>query len=142
VDTAGLADQLMPYLGAAIGAYGAAVVAKTQDTIADETVNMGRRLLRRIIKREQSHAPIHTAITDLAHAQKDANAADTDDAMAALRLQVKKALAADPALAAELTRMLATATAPSGIIAMGERVAVIGTNTGVVQQGDNSTILR
>ncbi|GAA4190468.1 hypothetical protein [Microbispora amethystogenes] len=142
MDIAVLADQLMPYLTAAAGAYGQAVAAKAQDTIADETVSLGRRLLQRIIKRGQSHAQIQAAITDLAQAQKDANAADTDDAVAALRLQVKKALAADPALAAELTRMLPAAEAPSRVTAVGERVAVIGSNTGVVQQGDNSITLR
>ncbi|GAA0939389.1 hypothetical protein [Nonomuraea longicatena] len=142
MDMAALASQLMPYLSAAIGAYGAALAAKTQDVIADETVILGQRLLQRVLKREQSRAQIESAVNDLEQAQSDPEAGDVDDASAALRLQLKKALTADPEMAAEMARMLSDTTLSSGVTAVGERVAVIGVNVGVVQQGDDSTASR
>ncbi len=139
IDIAALADQLMPYLTAATGAYGAAVAAKTQDVVADETVGLGRRLVRRLLTRERSRPQIEAALDDLARSRNDA---DADDATAALRLQVKKALAADPALAAELAGMLPGVTVSGGITAVGERAAAVGVNAGVMQFGDNSIARR
>lgn len=74
MDMAALASQLVPYPNAAIGAHGAASAAKTHDAIANETVVVGRRLLQRILKREQSRAQIQSAINDLAQAQPDSGA--------------------------------------------------------------------
>jgi hypothetical protein len=142
MDMAALASQLMPYLSAAIGAYGAALAAKTQDVIADETVILGQRMLQRVLKREQSRAQIQSAVDDLEQAQSESGAEDVDDASAALRLQLKKALTADPEMAAEIAGMLSAAPLPGGVTAVGERVAVIGVNVGVVQQGDDSTASR
>ena len=139
LDIAALADQLMPYLTAAIGAYGAAVATKTQDVVADETVSLGRRLVRRLLTREQSRPQIEAALDDLAHARDDA---DTVDATAALRLQVRKALTADPALAAGLAGMLPAVMALGGVTAQGDRAAAIGVNAGVIQLGDNSIAQR
>jgi hypothetical protein len=136
MDIGALTDQLMPYLTSAIAAYGVAVAAKTQDTIADETVGLGRRLLQRILTRKESQPQIDAAITDLAQTPEDG------DAAAALRLQVRKALMADPVLVNELVEMLPPTSFPSRITAVGQRAAAVGINTGVIQFGDHSTTQR
>jgi len=43
-----LAAEMTPYISAAIGAYGGAVLARVRDSAADATVGLGRQLLQRI----------------------------------------------------------------------------------------------
>lgn len=121
-----------PYVSAAIGAYGSAVLTKAQDVAADETVSLGRRLLQRIWQRPESQAALGSAVSDRVQAP------DGDDSLAALRLQIKKALAADPALAKELADMLGPAAASMTVSAVGERAVAAGTNTGIIQTGDKA----
>jgi hypothetical protein len=42
-DVASLAAEMTPYVSAAVGAYGGAVLAKMRDEAADATVGLGRR---------------------------------------------------------------------------------------------------
>ncbi|MEW1836780.1 hypothetical protein AB0392_02325 [Nonomuraea angiospora] len=105
MDIVAIAGQVMPYITAAVGAYGAAVLTKTQDLAADESVNLGRRLLRRFAKREESRDRIESAVQDLVETPGD------EDLVAALRGQLKKALAADPELVRDVTELLRTASA-------------------------------
>jgi hypothetical protein len=100
MDIATVAAQVMPYLTAAIGAYGTAVWTKTQDVAAEETVSLGRRLLNRLGARKESRAALEAAVAEVVRAPDD------DDFTAALRGQVKKALAAEPGLAEEIVAML------------------------------------
>jgi len=100
VDIPALAGQVMPYITAAIAAYGAAVWTKAQDTMADETVSLGRRLLQRLARREESRPQLEAAVADVAESPRD------EDFVAALRGQIKKALAADAQLAADIEAML------------------------------------
>ena len=99
-DIAAIASQMMPYITAAIGAYGTAVWAKAQETAADETVSLGRRLLQRLARREESRPQLEAAVADVA------DAPDDEDFTAALRGQIKKALAADAQLAGDIAEML------------------------------------
>jgi hypothetical protein len=46
-EVASLAAEMTPYVSAAVGAYGGAVLAKVRDDAADATVGLGRRLLQR-----------------------------------------------------------------------------------------------
>ncbi|SEH03919.1 hypothetical protein SAMN05444920_14811 [Nonomuraea solani] len=108
MDIAALASQVMRYIMTTLGAFGTAVWAKAQDTAADETVSLGRRLLQRLGAREESRPALEGAVADAV-----AEPADEDYA-AALRGQIKKALAADPALAAEIEGMLAAAPIVAG----------------------------
>lgn len=108
MDIAAIASQVMPYITAAIGAYGAAVWTKAQDAVADETVSLGRRLLQRIARREQSRPQLEAAVADVAEARGD------EDFIAALRGQIKKALAADPELAGDVVAMLNEAPVIAG----------------------------
>jgi hypothetical protein len=99
-DATALAAEMTPYISAAIGAYGGAVLARVRDDAADATVGLGRRLLQRVFGHHGAREPLPGPLADLA--------ADPDDgdAMAAVRLSIRKALDADPALAAEVRAMI------------------------------------
>ncbi|MER7212307.1 hypothetical protein ABT340_35065 [Streptosporangium sp. NPDC000239] len=129
MNVADLANQVTPYVVAAIGAYGGAVLAKTQDLAADESVNLGRRLLRRFVKREESRDRIESAVQDLAGEPED------EDALAALRGQLKRALAADPELAGDVAELLRAASASTPVVNNGGQV-VAGSSI----SGDNVQI--
>ncbi|NAS20067.1 hypothetical protein GT755_00020 [Herbidospora sp. NEAU-GS84] len=111
MDVAEVAAQVVPYVTAAIGALGGAVWTKTQDavvdaaagSVADGVVGWGRRLLGRVAEREEGRPALESAVADVA-----ADPAD-QDAVAVLRVRIRKALAADPALAADIQQMLAAA---------------------------------
>ena len=63
-----------------------------------------------------------------------------EDRLAALRLQIRKAVAADAELAAELSQMLASAGVT--ITASGERSVASQTISGVVITGDDGQVTR
>jgi hypothetical protein len=102
-EMASLAADLTPYVSAAVGAYGGAVLAKVRDDAADATVGLGRRLLQRVFgsrrEGEPPPEPLAALIAD----------PDDNDALAAVRLAIRRALADDPGLQAEARSMLATA---------------------------------
>jgi hypothetical protein len=102
-EVATLAAEMTPYLSAAVVAYGGAVLAKVRDETADATVSLGRRLLQRVFGSRAAGEPLPEPLGALA--------ADPDDsdAQAAVRLVIRHALAADPALQAEVRSMLASA---------------------------------
>jgi hypothetical protein len=102
-DVASLAAEMTPYVSAAVGAYGGAVLARARDEAADATVGLGRRLLQRIFGTRGEGVPLPGALEDLAADPEDG------DALAAVRLLVRKVLGADPVLAAEVRSMLASA---------------------------------
>ncbi|WFE60053.1 hypothetical protein [Micromonospora sp. WMMD712] len=136
VDVSQTAAAVMPYVTAAIAAYGMSTLDKVRDTVVDKTsdatANVGHRLLRRLLGREESRAAIEDAVSDLASGEQDGTAA--------LRLQIRKALAADSELARELAAML-----PAGspqMKAAGDRSIAIQNNSGVANTGDNATIQR
>ena len=56
-DVASLAAEMMPYMSAAIGAYGAAVLATARDDAADVTVEVGRRLLQKVFGSRRKGEP-------------------------------------------------------------------------------------
>jgi hypothetical protein len=130
-DISSLLDQAVPAVGAAVSAYGVAVLTQAQDEAATATVQMGHRLLDRVLRRTPDRAPIEAAVTDLAET------ADDPDALAALRLQIRKALLADPSLMAELAALLPERPAARADGARG--VAVGGDLSGIVSTGDGAT---
>jgi len=76
-------------------------------------------------------------------AQDAAAHPDDEDALAALRLQLKKLLAEDDSLAQELARLLEQArTAGQTVIASGDRSVAIGGNVSgsVIVAGDKNTV--
>jgi len=131
-DVLSLAAEVMPYAIAAAGAYGAAVLAKVRDETADATVGLGRRLLQRLFGSRREGEPLPGALADLASDPGDA------DAQAAVRLMVRKLLAADLALASEVRSMLAAAQV--NVIASGKRSVAGQVISGVVVTGDDAVI--
>jgi hypothetical protein len=101
-EVASLAAQMTPYVSAAVGAYGGAVLAKVRDDAADATVGLGRRLLQRVFGQRREGEPLPEPLGALA--------ADPDDgdALAAVRLAIRQALADDPPLREEVQSMLAS----------------------------------
>jgi hypothetical protein len=133
-EVATLAAEVVPYASAAAAAYGGAVLAKVRDDAADATVGLGRRLLQRIFGIRGHDEPLPVPIADMVADPADA------DAAAALRLAVRKALAADPGLQAEVRVMLAQAGV--SITASGERSIAAQDISGVAVTGDDATITR
>ena len=125
-DVVSLAAEMTPYVSAAVGAYGGAVLAKVRDEAADATVGLGRRLLVRIFGSRREGEPLPGPLADLA--------ADPDDgdALAAVRLVVRRALAADPTLEAEVRAMLAAAPAVSQQVRAGRDAYTAGRDQTVI----------
>lgn len=99
-DVASLAADMTPYISAAVGAYGGAVLAKARDEAADATVSLGRRLLQKVFGPKDEAAPLPGELADLVADPGDM------DALASCRLAIRKALSLDPALEAEIRSML------------------------------------
>ena len=99
-DLVTLVSDLSPYVTAAVSAYGGAVLAKTQEEAADVTVSWGRKILQRIFG---VSAEVPEAVADLVAEPED------EDLQAALRARIRKLLAADAGLAAEVEQMLGQA---------------------------------
>jgi hypothetical protein len=135
-ELATLASDISPYVTAAIGAYGAAVLSTARDQAADATVGLGRRFLQRIFgRRLPEETP--SAVTELAASPDDL------DLQAALRVAIRHALAADPELVADLRQQLDGAGAGGvTVTASGERSVAAQTISGVVVTGDNGTVVR
>lgn len=102
-EVATLAAEATPYVTAAIGAYGGAVLAKVRDDAADATVGLGRRLLQRVFGRRQEHEPLPEPLAQLADDPGDA------DALGAVRLAIRRALETDAQMLAEVRSMLTSA---------------------------------
>jgi hypothetical protein len=135
-DVALTAAAVIPYATAVVAAYGVSTLDKVREAVidraSDATVSLGQRILNRIWRREESRTVIEGAIVDVVDGE--------DGSETALRLQIRKALAADPELAREVAQML-----PAGVVhneASGTRSIAIGTNSGIANTGDNPTIVR
>jgi hypothetical protein len=111
VDVTEVAGEVVRYLVPAVTAYGGRVldkieeitVGRTGEAATDAAVSLGGRLLGRLIGRAGTRPAVEEAVADLAADPDDA------DAQAALRVQVKKLLAADEQFAEEIREMLASA---------------------------------
>jgi hypothetical protein len=102
-DLASLAAEMMPYMSAAISAYGAAVLTKARDGAADATVEVGRRLLQKVFAPRHEGEPLPGPLAASASGPGDG------DALSDVWLAACQALAADPALATEVRSILASA---------------------------------
>src|SRR5690349_15845235 len=96
----------MPFVTAAAGVYGGAVVQKVSDAAADAgadaTVGLGRRLLRRLFASGRSEQ-VQAAVVELAEAPQD------EASVSLVQAQVLKALTAEPQLVTDLTQLLGQA---------------------------------
>ena len=57
-EIAALVTDATPYLTAAAGAYGTAVLVKARDQAAGATVGLGRRLLQRVFGQKKPDEPL------------------------------------------------------------------------------------
>lgn len=132
-EIAELANAVVPYVTAAAGAYGSAVLTKLQEQSADATVRTGGSLLRRLLGKEESAPALEAAVLDLAEDTED------PDRQGALRLQIRKLLAEDEELRAEISEVLKSAGAT--VTASGTRaVAAEAITDSVVSTGDAAQI--
>jgi hypothetical protein len=125
-EIASMTAEMTPYISAAVSAYGGAVLARARDEAADATIGLGRRLLQKIFGHRNEADPLPEPLADLAADPGDG------DALAAVRLAVRKALEADQALAAEVREMLTGAGGVSQQAHAGRDAYVAGRDQTVV----------
>jgi hypothetical protein len=107
-----LMEQAGPYLSAAVGTYGAAVLSRAEDSAvhaaADATASLGQRILRAVWhgRDDQGRIALEAAVRDAAEEPEDEHAAG------ALQQQIKRALREDAELAREVAGLL---PAPGGV---------------------------
>lgn len=130
VDAAALAAAAVPHVMAAIGAYGSAVASQVEEASATATVNLGGRLLRRVLGRQESAVAVQQAVDEVAELPEDA------DRVAVLRAELRRALQADAGLAADVAGLLSEAGVT--VSASGVRSVAMRDNSGIVQTGDGS----
>jgi acyl-CoA reductase-like NAD-dependent aldehyde dehydrogenase len=130
-----LVEQTGPYLTTAVSAYGVAVFSRAESAAVDATANLGRRILQAVWQRrdEQGRAELEAAVQDAVEAPGD------EDAAAAVRQQVKRALREDAELLAELARMLPATGETVNVTASGER-SIAAKTIGTAVTGDHTTI--
>jgi len=95
-DVAVLAADAAPYVTAAAGAYGGAVLAKTRDKAADATVAAGARILQRVFGRMQAGDPLPEPLADVVAHPGD------EEFATVLKVAIRKALERDAAMLAEV----------------------------------------
>ncbi|MFD7990530.1 hypothetical protein [Streptomyces mexicanus] len=91
-----------PTIGAAMSAYGVAVLTQAEDAAAGATVNLGRRILQRVW--QQRDQPEREALER--DVREVAEESENADAQAALRQTVRRTLQQHPELLAELAELL------------------------------------
>ncbi|NAS20066.1 hypothetical protein GT755_00015 [Herbidospora sp. NEAU-GS84] len=111
-EVAELTGRVVPYITAAADEYGAQVwdtPAETAPVVRAEQAMalFGLRMLDLLVRSELSRPALREAVADVI---EDAS----DDAVAALRLQVKKALSADGQLAADIAALVKDAPITAG----------------------------
>ncbi|MGW8889972.1 hypothetical protein [Streptomyces sp. NPDC055749] len=140
MDALTVAGEIAPYVTAAVGAYGTAVLTLAADTSADATVGLGRRILQRIRGNEEDPAGLDRLDQAVAEA---AQAPEDEDFQAMLRVQIKKALLADAELTADIARMVSESAVSSvSFTASGEGAVAVQHNSGVISTGSNAQIQR
>jgi hypothetical protein len=134
-DIVQLVEQAGPYLTTAVAAYGVAVFTRMESVAADATANLSRRILQAVWRRrdDQGRAELEVAV------QEAAEAPDDEDAAAALRQHIKRALRDNAELLAELARMLPAAGETVHVTASGER-SIAAKTIGTAVTGDNTTV--
>lgn len=137
VDALTVAGEIAPYVTAAVGAYGTAVLTLATDASADATVGLGRRILQRIRGNQEDPADLDRLEQAVAEA---AQAPEDEDFQAMLRVQIKKALLADAELTADIARMVSESSV--SFTASGEGAVAVQHNSGVISTGSNAQIQR
>lgn len=136
-DVVQVVNEATPYVVAAAGAYGGALLAKAQQEAADATVGVGRRLAQKIFGVRGEGEPTPEVLADVIEDPDDS------DNLGALRKAIRKMLIADEELAAQVAAEVSRAKAAGvHITAPGERSVAAHTISGVVVTGDDAQIQR
>ncbi|MFI0409089.1 hypothetical protein [Actinomadura sp. 3N508] len=138
-DLVHLAGDVTQYVTLAAGAYGGAVLARTQDQAADAAVRVGQRLAQRIFGVRGEDEEVPEALADVI------DDPDDGDNQAALRKAVRKALAGDAELAAQVRQWGQVQEAHKTrvrVMTSGERSPAVHTNHGIIATGDGNTLTR
>lgn len=102
-EVAVLVTDATPYVTAAAGAYGGAVLAKTRDMAADATVGAGVRILQRVFGRRRAEDPLPEPLADVVAHPGD------EEFLTVLKVVIRKALERDDAMFAEIRSILSEA---------------------------------
>ncbi|MDN3020601.1 hypothetical protein [Streptomyces sp. S.PB5] len=130
----GIANDAMPYVMTALGAYGAAVLTQVQEEAAVGTVSLGRRLAQKIFGTRQEGEEVPEELTDAIEDPQD------PDNRGALRKAIRKALANDAALAAEVSKLVAQIRALEKMAEPGQHVTWHGDHSVNVVGGPGGTL--
>ena len=131
-DAVSMVAEMTPYVTGALGAYGAAVLVRARDEAADATIGLGRRLLQRIFGVQKEGEQLPEPLREVAADPQD------HDALSVLRLRIRKELAADSQLAADVRTMLTSVGI--AVTASGERAIAAQVINAPAATGDNATI--
>lgn len=104
-EIATLVAEASPFLTAAASYYGAKVLEDVRDEAAEETVRLGRRLLRRVFGRKKHDEPLPAPLVQVVSTPEDA------DALGALRLEIRQQLAAHADMLSDVREILASGQA-------------------------------
>jgi hypothetical protein len=130
LDPAALAHEIAPFITAAVGAYGAAVLTGAEDQAADATISFGRRLIRRLTRDGATARPLAGAVSQLAASPAD------EDLRAYLRVTLRQVLQSDPELAAEIAQWPRPCPAGVSVLASGSRSVAAYAVSGMIVTGD------
>jgi hypothetical protein len=117
------ANDVMPFVISAIGAYGVSVLAKTSELAANTPVARGARILQRVFGRGDASSS-KAVIEAVAEAKPDDRPSH-----AALKSAISAAFRADPHLSREVAAMLPRSAVPASEdrpVAVGGGVSVTG----------------
>jgi hypothetical protein len=129
-----MVDALASAIAAAAGTYGRAVLNKSEDAAAAATVQLGIRGLRRWRRNRETRPAVGQAVCAIADDPRDA------DLRAVLRVMLKNAVAADPALEADLAGLVRdSGIRVAEITASGPRSIAVKDNSGIAATGDGNT---
>lgn len=117
-----LAAEAAPF----VTAYGAAVLEKTKDDLADSTVQLGKRLLNLIFRREKNDEQLPDIVVEAVETPSD------NVVRGMLEYTIRRALENDAQMLAEVREIL-TEAAPRVKLTQNVRA---GRNAYVVGQGD------
>ena len=114
-----LTSFLAPFLPYVVQA-GQKVAGKAADVIGDEAANYAEKLWERLRPGVESKPAAQEAVEEVAAHPED------EDALGALRIQLRKLLEEDQELAADLTKIWQEAQAANVVTASGERSVAVG----------------
>jgi len=127
----------LPYLLKGLKLAGQEAAKKFGEKAGEQSLDHAKALWEKLRPKVEARPAALEAATDVAANPKD------EEALAALRLQLKKLLAEDDSLAQELARLVAQAR-PAGqtVTASGSRSVAIGGNVSgsVIVTGDNNKV--